>query len=40
MESFTSTMNWETLKRGPESELTPKERDAASEKSDEDIHDL
>ena len=40
MESFTSTMNWETLKIGPESELTPKERDAASEKSDEDIHDL
>ena len=40
MKNFTSTMDWETLKIGPQSELTPKERDANAEKSDEDIHDL
>jgi len=40
MKNFTSTMDWETLKIGPDTALTPKERDAAAEKSDEDIHDL
>ena len=40
MKSFSSTMNWETLKIGPETALTPKEREASSAKTDEDIHDL
>jgi len=40
MKSFSSTMDWETLKIGPETALTPKERDESSHKSDEEIHDL
>jgi len=40
MQSFSSTMDWETLKIGPETALTPKERDESSHKSDEEIHDL
>ena len=40
MKSFTSTVDWESLKIGPETALSPKERDASSHKSDEDIDDL
>ncbi len=40
MDSFTSTMDWETLKIGPESELSPKERETTSEKNEEEIYDL
>ena len=40
MKSFTSTVDWETLKIGPDTALTPKERDAGSHKTDEDIDDL
>jgi replicative DNA helicase len=40
MKSFTSTMDWESLKMGPESALTPQEREATSHKTDEDIDDL
>lgn len=39
MHSFTSTMNWDTLKIGPESSLTPKEREGSSHKTGEDIDD-
>ena len=38
--NFTSTMDWETLKIGPESALTPREAEAEEERSDESIHDL
>ena len=31
--NFTSTMDWETLKIGPESALTPREREADLQKS-------
>lgn len=40
MKSFTSKMDWETLKMGPETALNPKEREASSHKTDEDIDDL
>ena len=40
MKSFTSTMDWETLKMGPDTALTPAEREATSHKTDEDIDDL
>jgi len=40
MKSFSSTMDWESLKIGPETALTPKQRDEISHKSDEEIHDL
>ena len=40
MKSFTSVMDWETLKMGPETALTPQEREASSHKTDEDIDDL
>ena len=39
-QNFTSTMDWETLKIGPDSALTPQEAEAEAEKSDESIHDL
>ena len=32
MKSFTSTMDWETLKIGPETALTPREAEAAHKK--------
>lgn len=38
--SFTSTMNWETLKIGPESCLTPKQREETSLQTGEEIHDI
>jgi hypothetical protein len=40
MRSFTSTMDWETLKIGPESALTPEEKDAQSHKTGESIDDI
>jgi len=40
MKSFSSTMDWESLKIGPDTALTPKEREASSHKTDEDIDDL
>ena len=40
MKSFTSTMDWETLKIGPNTALSPKERDNQSNQSDEEIDDL
>jgi len=40
MRSFTSTMDWETLKIGPESALTPTEREDNDQKTGEDIDDL
>ena len=39
MHSFTSTMNWDTLKIGPDSSLTPKEREGSSHKTGEEIDD-
>jgi|TARA_R110001592_G_scaffold41228_1_gene134713 hypothetical protein len=40
MKSFTSTMDWETLKIGPDSALTPKEKDESSHKTGEEINDI
>lgn len=40
MVSFTSTMDWETLKIGPEAALSPTEKEAASSKTGEEINDL
>ena len=40
MDSFTSTVDWDTLKIGPESALTPKEKDDSTHKTDEDINDI
>ena len=37
--SFTSSMNWETLKIGPDTALTPKEQ-SEKEESGEDIYDV
>ena len=38
--SFTSTMDWETLKIGPETALTPQEKDESSHVTGEEIHDI
>ena len=38
--SFTSTMNWETLKIGPNTELNPKEKEATSHATGEEINDI
>lgn len=40
MDSFTSAVDWDTLKIGPESALTPQEKDDSSHKTGEDVHDL
>ena len=40
MKSFTSTVDWESLKIGPDTALTPKEKDDSSHKTGEDVHDL
>ena len=40
MNSFTSVVDWDTLKIGPESALTPKEKEDSSHKTGEDINDL
>ena len=40
MRSFTSTVNWETMKIGPDSAMTPKEREDSEHKTGEDIDDI
>lgn len=40
MKGFTSAMNWETLKIGPDTALTPEERESMSSKTGEEIHDI
>tara|TARA_B110000503_G_C7169755_1_gene423751 strand:+ start:3049 stop:4371 length:1323 start_codon:yes stop_codon:yes gene_type:complete len=40
MTSFTSVVDWESLKIGPESALTPQERDASASKTGESINDI
>jgi len=40
MKSFTSKMDWETLKIGPEPAMSPKEKEDSDLKSDEDIDDI
>ena len=40
MRSFTSTVNWETMKIGPDSAMTPKEREDSEHKTGEDIDDF
>jgi|TARA_B110000977_G_scaffold201392_1_gene295777 replicative DNA helicase len=40
MRSFTSTVDWESLKIGPESALTPQEKDDSTHKTGEDINDI
>jgi len=40
MKSFTSKMDWETLRIGPESALSPKEREDSELKTDEEIDDI
>lgn len=37
---FTSTMNWETLKMGPESALNPEQKEEGSHKTGESIDDI
>lgn len=37
---FTSTMDWQTLKMGPESALTPDQREASEHKTGEEIQDI
>jgi replicative DNA helicase len=39
-ESFVSAVNWDNLRIGPESALTPAQREETSHKVDEDIHDF
>lgn len=38
--SFTSTMNWETLKIGPNTAMNPKEKEATSHVTGEEINDI
>ena len=38
--SFTSTMNWETMKIGPDSTMTPSEKEENEHKTGEDIDDI
>ena len=40
MRSFTSTMDWETLKIGPDTALSPKEREDNDQKTGEEISDI
>ena len=40
MKKFSSIMDWETLKIGPEAMLTPKEQADAENRSDEPIDDI
>ena len=40
MKSFSSVVDWDTLKIGPDSALTPKEKEDSSHKTGEDINDL
>ena len=40
MKSFTSQVDWDSLKIGPESAMTPKEKEDSSHKTGEEINDL
>jgi replicative DNA helicase len=40
MKSFTSIVDWDSLKIGPETAMTPKEKDDSSHKTGEEINDL
>jgi replicative DNA helicase len=40
MKSFSSVVDWDTLKIGPDTALTPKEKDDSSHKTGEEINDL
>ena len=40
MNSFSSKVDWDSLKIGPETAMTPKEKDDSSHKTGEDIDDL
>ena len=40
MESFTSAMNWETLKIGPQGSLNPTEKAELKSKMNEEVHEL
>ena len=40
MQSFTSTMNWETLKIGPTTAMNPKELEATAQSTGEEINDI
>jgi len=40
MRSFTSTVDWESLKVGPETALTPQEKEDSAHKTGEDINDI
>ncbi len=40
MRSFTSTMDWETMKIGPDTALSPKEREDNDQKTGEEISDI
>ncbi len=40
MRNFSSSMDWETLKIGPDTAQTPKEIEGSSHKTDEDVYDL
>ena len=40
MRSFSSTMDWETLKIGPDTALSPKEREDNDQKTGEEINDI
>ena len=40
MESFTSAMNWDTLKIGPQSSLNPKAKAEMKTKMNEEVHEL
>ena len=40
MKSFTSEVDWDSLKIGPESAMTPKEKEDSSHKTGEEINDL
>ena len=40
MESFTSEMDWDTLRIGPKSALNPKEKADMKAKMNEEVHEL
>jgi len=40
MKSFSSRVDWDSLKIGPETAMTPKEKDDSSHKTGESIDDI
>jgi len=40
MRSFTSAIDWETMKIGPDSALTPQQKEETTHKTGEDIDDV